>query len=137
MGGPVVDNSEIVRKSSKSSSVVKSWKFDVTSNEINKEEVFEARSIDEITDTKENIMDNSAISKTINQFDGNYLNSTGVQLAITETFQKLKQCHSSRADPQTGDQDQRGMIESWKKIFQMGFMQLEFDQEELNDEIMK
>ena len=102
--GPVVDISEIVKKSSKSSSVVKSWKFDVTNNEINKEEVFEARSIDEITDTKENIMDNSAISKTINRFDGNYLNSTGVQLAITETFQKLKQCHSSRGDLQTGDQ---------------------------------
>ena len=102
--GPVVDISEIVKKSSKSSSVVKSWKFDVTNNEINKEEVFEARSIDEITDTKENIMDNSAIGKTINRFDGNYLNSTGVQLAITETFQKLKQCHSSRGDLQTGDQ---------------------------------
>ena len=29
------------------------------------------------------------------------------------------------------------MIESWKKIVQTGFMQLEFAQEELNDEIMK
>ena len=34
-------------------------------------------------------------------------------------------------------QDQRGMIESWKKIVQTGFMQLEFSQEELKDEIMK
>ena len=102
--GPVVDVAEIVRISSKSSSVVKSWKFDVTNHEITKEEAFEARSINEITDTKENIMDNSVFSKTINRFDGDYLNSTGVQLAITETFQKLKQCHSSRDDPQTGDQ---------------------------------
>ena len=29
------------------------------------------------------------------------------------------------------------MIESWKKIVQTGFMQLEFAQEELKDEIMK
>ena len=29
------------------------------------------------------------------------------------------------------------MIESWKKIVQTGFMQLEFAQEELKDEVMK
>ena len=59
---------------------------------------------DEITDTKENIIEISPLSKTVNRFDGDYLNSNGVQLAITETFQQLKQCHYSRGKLQTGGQ---------------------------------
>ena len=101
---PEVDVSEIVRKCSKSTSVVKSLKLDVTNIEITKEETFKASGVDEITDTKENIIENSPLSKTVNRFDGDYLNSNGVQLAITETFQQLKQCHSSRGDVQTGGQ---------------------------------
>ena len=102
--GPVVDVSEIVRKCSKSTSVVKSLKLDVTNIEITKEETFKASGVDEITDTKENIVENSPLSKTVNRFDGDYLNSNGVQLAITETFQQLKQCHSSRSNVQMGGQ---------------------------------
>ena len=102
--GPLVDASEIVRKCSKSTSVVKSLKLDVTNIEITKEEAFKASGVDEITDTKENIVENSPLSKTVNRFDGDYLNSTGVQLAITETFQQLKQCHSRKGDVQTGGQ---------------------------------
>ena len=100
----MVDDSEIVRKCSKSTSVEKSLKLDVTNIEITKEEAFKASGVDEITDTKENIIEISPLSKTVNRFDGDYLNSNGVQLAITETFQQLKQCHSSRSDLQTGGQ---------------------------------
>ena len=92
--GSVIDVSEITRKCLKqnSTSMVKSWKLDVTKLEIPKQEALEESGADEkVVDSKENIIGTSLLTKTMNRFDGEYLNSNGVQMAITETFKQLKQ----------------------------------------------
>ena len=91
---PVTDVSKIAKNCSKSTSMVKSWKLDVTKLEVTKQGAFEESGHNKkVVDSKENIIGASPLSKTLNRFNGEYLNSNGVQVAITETFKQLKKYH--------------------------------------------